>query len=90
MYLTILPQFISPDGSPAVQEILLSLLFIAGCGLVYTIIGLLAAQVHGSQISENARRRLEVVAGLMLTGAAIQLTMQIQGVENYLQESVSS
>ena len=65
-------------------------MFIAGCGLVYTIIGLLAAQVHGSQISENARRRLEVVAGLMLAGAAIQLTMQIQGVENYLQESVSS
>jgi len=78
MYLAILPQFISPDGSPAVQAILLSLLFIAGCGLVYTLIGLLAAQAHGSQISDHARRRLEVVAGIMLAGAAITLAKQIQ------------
>ena len=78
MYLAILPQFISPDGSPAVQAILLSLLFITGCGLVYTLIGLLAAQAHGCQISESARRRLEVVAGLMLAGAAIKLAKQIQ------------
>lgn len=78
MYMAILPQFISPDGSPAVQAILLSLLFIAGCGLVYTLVGLLAAQAHGSQISDSARRRLEVVAGFMLAGAAIKLAKQIQ------------
>ncbi len=78
MYLAILPQFISPDGSPAVQAILLSLLFIAGCNLVYTIIGLLAAQAHGKQISESVRRRLEVVVGSMLAVAAIKLAKQIQ------------
>lgn len=78
MYLAILPQFISPDGSPAVQAILLSLLFIAGCGLVYTLIGLLAAQAYGSQISDHARRRLEIIAGFMLAGAAIKLAKQIQ------------
>lgn len=78
MYLAILPQFISPDGNPAVQAILLSLLFIAGCGLVYTIIGLLAAQAHGRQVSGSARRRLEVVAGCMLAVAAIKLVKQIQ------------
>lgn len=78
MYLAILPQFISPDGNPAVQAILLSLLFIAGCGLVYTLIGLLAAQAHGRKISESARRRLEVAAGGMLAVAAIKLAKQIQ------------
>lgn len=78
MYLAILPQFISPDGSPALQAILLSLLFIAGCGLVYSIIGLLAAKAHGKQISESARRRLEVVAGCLLAVAAIKLAKQIQ------------
>ena len=78
MYLAILSQFISPDGNPAVQAILLSLLFIAGCGLVYTLIGLLAAQAHGRKISESARRRLEVVAGGMLAVAAIKLAKQIQ------------
>lgn len=78
MYLAILPQFISPDGSPAVQAILLSLLFIMGCGLVYSLIGLLAAQAHGRQVSVRARRSLEVVAGCMLAGAALKLAKQIQ------------
>jgi len=78
IYLAILPQFISPDGNPAIQAILLSLLFIAGCGFVYTLIGLLAARAHGCKVSDNARRRLEVIAGLMLAGAAIKLAKQIQ------------
>lgn len=78
MYLAILPQFISPHGIPAVQALLLSLLFIAGCGLVYTLVGLLAAQAHGRQVSARARRRLEIVAGCMLAGAAIKLAKQIQ------------
>lgn len=78
MYLAILPQFISPHGSAAIQALLLSFLFIMGCGLVYTIVGLLAAQAHGSTISEKARRRLEFFAGLMLAGAAIALAWQIQ------------
>jgi threonine/homoserine/homoserine lactone efflux protein len=77
MYLAILPQFVSSDGNPAVQAILLSLMFIAGCGLVYSIIGLLAAQAHGRQISESRRRWLEVVAGAMLAVAAIKLATQI-------------
>ena len=78
MYLAILPQFISSEGSTALQAIVLSLLFIAGCALVYTMIGLLAAHAHGRQVSESARRLLEVVAGCMLVGAAIKLATQIQ------------
>jgi threonine/homoserine/homoserine lactone efflux protein len=78
MYLAILPQFISPDGSTAIQALLLSLLFITACGLVYTLVGLLAARAYGGKISNNTRRRLEVVAGFMLAGAAIKLAKQIQ------------
>ena len=36
MYLAILPQFISPDGNTAIQALVLSALFILGCGLVYS------------------------------------------------------
>ncbi len=78
MYLAILPQFISPEGNTAVQALVLSFLFIMGCGLVYSVIGLLAAQAHGSTISGKARRRLESFAGFMLAGAAITLAWQIQ------------
>lgn len=78
MYLAILPQFISPEGNTAIQALLLSILFIFGCGVVYTVIGLLAARAHGSNISDKARRRFESLAGLMLAGAAIKLARQIQ------------
>ena len=70
--------FISPEENTALQATVLSLLFSAGCGLVYTLIGLLAAHAHGRQVTESARRRLEVVAGCMLTGAAIKLATQLQ------------
>ncbi len=63
MYFAILAQFISPDGNPAIQAIFLSLLFITGCGLVYTLVGLSAARAYGYNISDTTRRRLEVVAG---------------------------
>ncbi len=78
MYLAILPQFISPGGSTALQALTLSILFIFGCGLVYTAIGLLAAQAHGRSITDGTRRRLEAVAGLMLAGAAVKLAAQIK------------
>jgi threonine/homoserine/homoserine lactone efflux protein len=77
MYMAILPQFIRPDGSTALQALALSLLFIAGCGLVYMTVGLLASQVHGRNVSGKARRRLEAAAGVMLAGAAIKLARQV-------------
>ena len=42
IYLAILPQFISPEGNTAVQALLLSVLFISGCGLVFGVLS-----VHG-------------------------------------------
>ena len=55
MYLAVLPQFISPEGNAAVQAMVLSLLFIIGCGLVYTSVGLLAARAHGNKVSDRLR-----------------------------------
>ena len=78
VYLAILPQFISPDDNTAIQALALSALFILGCGLVYSTIGILAAKVHGHSVSDNARRRFEAVAGVMLTGAAVKLAMQVK------------
>ena len=78
MYLAILPQFISPDGNTAVQALVLSALFILGCGLVYSIVCILAAKAHGRSVSDGTRRRLEAIAGFMLTGAAVKLVMQVK------------
>jgi threonine/homoserine/homoserine lactone efflux protein len=73
MYLAILPQFISPNGNTAVQALVLSTLFILGCGLVYSVIGIIAAETHGQRISDGVRRRFEAIAGIMLIVATVQL-----------------
>ena len=78
MYLAILPQFISPDGNTALQALILSALFILGCGLVYSIVGLLASKIHGRKISDSGRRRFETLAGLMLMAAAVKIAMQVK------------
>ncbi len=78
MYLAILPQFISPESNTATQALILSSIFISGCGVVYTVVGLLAAQARGLNISDNGRRRLEAVAGVMLAWATIKMATQVQ------------
>jgi threonine/homoserine/homoserine lactone efflux protein len=78
MYLAILPQFISLESNTATQTLILSVIFISGCGVVYMVVGLLAAQARGINISDNGRRPLETVAGAMLAWATIKLAMQIR------------
>ena len=78
MYLAILPQFISPDGNTAAQALVLSVLFILGCALVYSAVGILSSKVHGHQISDRSRRRYEALAGSLLIGAAVKLTLQVK------------
>ncbi len=77
MYLAILPQFITPNGNTAIQALILSFLFICGCGFIYMLVGLLASQAHGRSVSDKVRRRLEAVAGCMLAGAAIKLAKRV-------------
>jgi len=76
MYMALLPQFISPEGNAAIQALLLSFLFITGCGIVYSIVGVFAARVSVNGVSDKARRRLEAFAGTLLTGAALTLVLQ--------------
>jgi threonine/homoserine/homoserine lactone efflux protein len=76
MYIALLPQFISPQKNTALQAMLLSLIFIAGCAIVYSIVGLLAAHLSGRGVTGKSRRRLEAVAGTLLTGAALKLISQ--------------
>ena len=76
MYLAVLPQFIEPGGSAALQALVLSLLFIVGCAIVYSVVGLLAAQAANRGVTDRSRRWLEAVAGTLLATAAARMASQ--------------
>ncbi|MGF1704694.1 LysE family translocator [Enterovibrio norvegicus] len=76
MYMAILPQFISPEGNAAMQALVLSGIFVASCGVIYLGVALAASRAHGKNMSDTARRKLEAVAGVFLTGAAIKIATQ--------------
>ncbi|HZM33456.1 MAG TPA: LysE family translocator [Burkholderiales bacterium] len=76
MYLALLPQFISTGSNPAIQAIILSVVFIVGCALVYGAIGLAAARASTAGVGDRARRRIEGVAGFLLAGAAVKIATQ--------------
>jgi threonine/homoserine/homoserine lactone efflux protein len=71
MYFSILPQFVDPAGSVALQAALLSIIFVGLCSLVYGLAGLGAARIAGSRTMNHQRRRaLEGGAGGLLVVAA--------------------
>lgn len=74
MYLAILPQFLDPSRPLAGQALALSGLFLMGCAVVYTAVGLLAARA-GTRggIGDRTRRWTEGVAGGLLAGAAVKM-----------------
>ncbi|MGW8195114.1 MAG: LysE family translocator [Desulforhopalus sp.] len=76
MYMALLPQFVSPQGNTALQALLLSALFIAGCTAVYSGVGLFAARAFERGVTDRSRRRLEAADGTLLTGAALMLASQ--------------
>ena len=78
MYMAILPQFISPEGNAAMQALVLSGIFVGSCGVIYLGVALAASRAHGKKVSDSARRKLEAVAGVFLTGAAIKIATQEQ------------
>lgn len=74
IYFAILPQFISHNGSVAVQASLLSAVFIGLCGAFYAILSLtLAALGARTTISDRRRRWTEGIAGCFLLVAAGRL-----------------
>lgn len=78
MYLAILPQFIDNSGNATGQALLLSMLFILGCAVIYSAVAALSAKVHGQQLSDKVRKRIELSAGFLLAGAAIKLATQVR------------
>jgi len=74
MYLAIIPQFIDPAASIAVQAGALSALFVVLCGLVYGAVGLAAASAARlGGVGDRGRRALEGLAGGLLAVAAGRL-----------------
>jgi len=76
MYLAILPQFITPEGSALFQSLIYSAIFITGCAVVYGTVGLLAARSSDRRMTDKSRRRLEGFAGTLLAGAALKIASQ--------------
>jgi threonine/homoserine/homoserine lactone efflux protein len=77
VYFAILPNFMNPQGSVAVQALCLSAVFIALCALVYGGVGAFVA-VMGRKGSSNdtARRAGEALAGGMLVFAAVRMSLR--------------
>ncbi len=63
MYLSILPQFISTDGNTAIQALIMSVIFISGCGVVYMVVGLIAAGVLASVSQTITEDDLKLLQG---------------------------
>ena len=70
--------YLTPTFNRSVNHIDITILFILGCGLVYSLLGILAAMFHGRGISDSYRRRFEAIAGFMLTAAAVKIATQVR------------
>ncbi|MBP1858839.1 LysE family translocator [Rhizobium herbae] len=74
IYFAILPQFMTHGGSIGRQAVVLSAIFIALCGIVYTILSIVIAAAGKTGGFSNRRRRwIEGTAGGLLIVAAGRL-----------------
>ena len=74
IYFAILPQFMRGGESAAWQALMLSAIFIALCGLFYTVLSIvIAATGHAGGLSDRRRRCVEGVSGGFLVIAAGRL-----------------
>jgi len=76
IYFAILPQFMDHTGPAGLQALVLSAIFVALCGVVYTILSVVVASVgkRGS-FSDRRRRWVEGTAGGLLIVAAGRLAV---------------
>jgi len=75
VYLSIVPQFIVANESSATQALQLSALFIAGCGFVYSAVGLFATNLNGRGVSNQTRFKFEFLGASMLALATVKLAL---------------
>jgi threonine/homoserine/homoserine lactone efflux protein len=71
VFLSLLPQFIDPAENVAEQAVVLSLAFIALCGAVYALVGVVSASLFSAgTLNDRQRRCVEGVSGGLLLVAA--------------------
>lgn len=74
VYLSIVPQFIDPQGNAGVQALVLSLTNTALCYVVYAAVGLTAARSSRTGVASPLRMRIaEGIGGTLLGGVAVKL-----------------
>ncbi|MEH6422330.1 LysE family translocator [Pseudomonas sp. CGJS7] len=75
IYFAILPQFMRPEGSAALQALALSAIFIGLCALVYALLSAVLAlsRRRSGTASDRRRRWVEGVSGGMVAVAAAAL-----------------
>lgn len=75
IYFAILPQFMAPGGSPALQALLLSAMFIVLCGVVYSVLSVVLAFTGSRSNGRDDRRRrcIEGISGGVIIVAAAKL-----------------
>jgi len=74
VYFAILPNFMSPGDSIALQAAVLSAIFIALCGVVYSAVGLVVSSIaERGSFNDRRRRCAEGAAGALLILAAGRL-----------------
>ncbi|WP_420430243.1 LysE family translocator [Hyphobacterium sp.] len=72
-YITVLPQFISPQLPVRPQALLLALLSVAIATLIHTLLVLLASSLRGYIENERQNRRIRRLLSLALVGVAVWL-----------------
>ncbi len=76
IYFAILPQFMEHDGSIGLQALGLSAIFIALCGIVYTILSIVIAAIGKKHnFGDHRRKWVEGIAGGLLLLAAGRLAV---------------
>jgi threonine/homoserine/homoserine lactone efflux protein len=74
VYFAILPNFMTQGDSIALQAAILSAIFIALCGIVYSAVGLVVSSIaRRGSFSDRRRRCAEGAAGALLILAAGRL-----------------
>ncbi len=74
MYFAILPNFIIPNISIVFQVFILSSIWILSCAVVLSTVGICIAH-FGNRMEGKSQRRVEVIAGVLLIGATINLSL---------------
>jgi threonine/homoserine/homoserine lactone efflux protein len=74
VYFVLLPPFMDPSGSIALQASLLSAVNVGLCGIVYSMFAYGAGTIGGSKsMSIQKRRAMEFCGGALVGGAAVKL-----------------